>query len=423
MSNQQPEAGVGNHPRRPLSGRDPHEEGRVSSPLELLFDLTFAVAFSVAGEQFAHLVSQGELHSAMIGFGMAMFAIIWAWINFTWFASAFDTDDWLFRLTTMVQMVGVVVLAIGLPAVFSSIEHGHWFDNKVMVFGYVVMRVAMLFNWLRAWWDCPDRRRGINVYLLTLVLAQTGWVVLALHHTRLHPALAISLALMLVEVTGPAVGERISPTPWHAHHVAERYSLLAIIALGEGVIGTVAALSASTDGSGTHWGTESVLMVVSGLGVTFALWWVYFGVPFAELLHARRRRSFGFGYLHMPLFAAIAAVGAGLHVVSNWIDGEAHIPEHTAVTAMLAPVGLFVVMVYILYFYMARQFDLTHIIEFCLGMSFLVAAAICSHHGVGIGWCLVLVMMCPATIALGYELVGHRFVARAVARQVGSAHD
>lgn len=30
-------------------------------------------------------------------------------------AAAFDTDDWLFRVLTMVQMRGVVVLAIGLP--------------------------------------------------------------------------------------------------------------------------------------------------------------------------------------------------------------------------------------------------------------------------------------------------------------------
>ena len=26
-----------------------------------------------------------------------MFAIIWAWINFSWFASAYDADDWIYR--------------------------------------------------------------------------------------------------------------------------------------------------------------------------------------------------------------------------------------------------------------------------------------------------------------------------------------
>jgi low temperature requirement protein LtrA len=36
-------------------------------------------------------------------------AISWAWINFSWFASAYDTDDWIYRLTTMLQMVGVIV--------------------------------------------------------------------------------------------------------------------------------------------------------------------------------------------------------------------------------------------------------------------------------------------------------------------------
>ena len=31
-------------------------------------------------------------------------------MNFSWFASAYDTDDWIFRLTTMVQMIGVLVM-------------------------------------------------------------------------------------------------------------------------------------------------------------------------------------------------------------------------------------------------------------------------------------------------------------------------
>ena len=38
-------------------------------------------------------------------------------MNFSWFASVYDTDDWIYRLTTMLQMVGVIVLALGLPRV------------------------------------------------------------------------------------------------------------------------------------------------------------------------------------------------------------------------------------------------------------------------------------------------------------------
>ncbi len=58
-------------------------------------------------------------------------------MNYTWFASAYDTDDWVFRLATMVQMVGVIVLALGLPQMFESIDHGDTLDNGVMVAGYV----------------------------------------------------------------------------------------------------------------------------------------------------------------------------------------------------------------------------------------------------------------------------------------------
>src|ERR671921_240243 len=70
--------------------------------------------------------------AGVLGFLFAMFAICWAWINFSWFASAFDTDDWIYRVTTMVQMIGVVVLALGLPAMFASIEEGEQVHNEVM---------------------------------------------------------------------------------------------------------------------------------------------------------------------------------------------------------------------------------------------------------------------------------------------------
>ena len=41
------------HGLRPMAGRDPHDEHRVATPLELLYDLTFVIAFSVAGSEFA----------------------------------------------------------------------------------------------------------------------------------------------------------------------------------------------------------------------------------------------------------------------------------------------------------------------------------------------------------------------------------
>src|SRR6201985_507368 len=107
-----------------MTGRDPHETGRAATPLELLFDLTFVIAFGAAASELAHFLAAGYVGDGILGFAFAIVAVSWAWINFSWFASAYDTDDWIYRLTTMVQMVGVLILALGIPPVFSSIGGG-----------------------------------------------------------------------------------------------------------------------------------------------------------------------------------------------------------------------------------------------------------------------------------------------------------
>ena len=119
-----PDTRVEVHRIRRMSGRDPHEQHRVATPLELLFDLTFVIAFGVAASEFAHALAEDHLGPGLAGFAFATFAICWAWINFSWFASAYDTDDWIYRLMTMVQMVGVIILALGIPAMYASIDRG-----------------------------------------------------------------------------------------------------------------------------------------------------------------------------------------------------------------------------------------------------------------------------------------------------------
>src|ERR1700755_352032 len=130
-----------------MGGRDPHERHRAATPLELLFDLTFATSFGLAASEVASVLAEVHVIAGVVGFGFASFAICWAWINFSWFSSAYDTDDWLFRIVTMVQMVGVLILAAGVPRMFASIERAGRLDNSVMVFGYVVMRVPLVFQW------------------------------------------------------------------------------------------------------------------------------------------------------------------------------------------------------------------------------------------------------------------------------------
>jgi len=278
----------------------------VATPLELLFDLTFVIAFGVAASQLAHMLAAGHVGAGLAGFVFATFSVCWAWINFSWFASAYDTDDWVYRLTTMLQMVGVLVLALGIPQVFSSIAEGRHVDNRAMVAGYVVMRVAMVIQWLRAAMQDPGRQAACLTYAVAITVAQVGWVAIAIVHSSLGVTFLLVAVMAGIELSGPLLAEkRMGGTPWHAHHIAERNGLLTIIALGEGVVGTVASLSAVVAEQG--WTTDAVLVAVAGTGLTFGMWWVYFVVPAADLLHAHRERSFGYGYLHIVVFGSIVA--------------------------------------------------------------------------------------------------------------------
>ena len=84
---------------------------------------------------------------------MVFFAIWWAWMNFTWFASAYDTDDVPYRLTVLVQIAGSLVMAAGIPRVFDDGD-----SARSIVIGYVIMRLAMVTQWLRAAASDPPRR-------------------------------------------------------------------------------------------------------------------------------------------------------------------------------------------------------------------------------------------------------------------------
>src|ERR1700736_3864325 len=312
------------HDSRRMTGPDPHESHRAATPLELLFDLTFAASFSLAASDLAFVLAAAHFRAGLVGFAFASFAICWAWINFSWFSSAYDTDDWAFRLATMVQMIGVLVLAAGLPRMFASIEGSGHLDNSVMVLGYVIMRVALVFQWLRAGKGDPARRRVCLIYAATISIAQVGWVTQIVVPLPATDAIMLGGILVLVEMTGPVLAERqAGGTPWHAHHIAERHSLFAIIALGEGVVGTVAALSAVVDRQG--WTLDAVLTGIAGMGLTFGMWWIYYLVPSGEILQRHRNRAPVWGYVQMLVVTSIVATGAGLRVAADFIEGSGRI--------------------------------------------------------------------------------------------------
>ncbi|GAA0223343.1 low temperature requirement protein A [Actinomadura nitritigenes] len=326
--------------RTRMVARDLAEPHRVSSPLELLFDLTFVAAVSQIAGRLAHATEEGEAGHAVGAFLAVFFAIWWAWMNFTWFASAYDTDDVPYRVMTFVQMAGVLVLAAGVPSAFDG-------DFTTVTIGYLVMRVGLVSLWVRAAIAHPDGRATALRYAIGVSLVQVLWVSrLALSGDG--PVWAF-VVCALADLSVPLFAERPGMTTWHPHHIAERYGLFTIILLGESVL----AATNAVQGAVAHGlSAELVVIALAGLAVLFTIWWIYFSEPAGEGLEARRDRSFIWGYGHYAMFAALAALGAGLEVaVASAGEGEHAIKASatTVVAATAVPVAIVLAMLYVLH--------------------------------------------------------------------------
>jgi hypothetical protein len=154
-----------------------------------------------------------------------------------------------------------------------------------------------------------------------------------------------------------------------------------------------------------------VLVGVAGTGLTFGMWWTYFLIPYAGILHAHRERVFPWGYGHILIFTAIAATGVRLHVAALYIEGQAHISGVAIVLSVAVPVGGFVFMVYALHTWLVREADPVHLGLLAGTAAVLVAAVWLAAAGVPMAWCLSVVTLTPAVTVVGYEAMGHRYLA------------
>lgn len=314
----------------PMRPRDPEEPGRAASTLELFFDLVFVVAVSIAAVQLHHELTEGHVVHGVTSFAMAFFGIWWAWMNFTWFATSFDTDDWLYRVLTFVQMAGVLVLAAGVEDAFHE-------KFTVLVVGYVVMRLAMVTQWLRASRGAGGRRRTTRTYAAGITLVQVLWIGwLFLPEPVLIPGFVL---LAAAEIAVPVVAERQATTPWHPHHVTERYGLFTLILLGESLLASANAIIEAR-----HEEAELAPLIsiaVLAFVVTAALWWIYFWPPHHHAIRGLRA-SLRYGYVHYFVFAAAGAFSAGIEVEIDVLTHHSELSEVAASFTVTVPIAIFV---------------------------------------------------------------------------------
>ena len=177
------------------------------------------------------------------------------------------------------------------------------------------MRVALVVLWWRSSRHDPERAPATRSYIATTGVAQVGWVgarVFPSRSARRSTLLAVLTRRALWPIPRGAQGRHAG----HPRHIAERYGLLVIITLGEVIIGTVAAFNARrARPAGWTLGRRPPRPRRRRPDARLLV----------DLLHpalegaadAPPERTFAFGYGHIPVFGALAATGAGLHVAAS----------------------------------------------------------------------------------------------------------
>ncbi|MFG2353086.1 low temperature requirement protein A [Streptomyces sp. NPDC048521] len=322
-----------------MVGRDPGEPHRSATSLELFFDLCFVVAVAQASASLHGALTAGDYATGALRFALVFFTIWWAWMNFTWFASAYDPDDIPYRLTVLAQITGSLVLAAGVRRAF---EGG---DLRVVTLGYVVLRTALAALWLRAALSDPAHRRTTLRFAAGVTVCQFGWVGLLFVPSPVRlPGIVV---LIVAELSVPLWAQAAGMTPWHPHHIAERYELFTLIVLGESVAAATVAVRGAFD---RHQGTGALYALAGGgLLMAYAMWWLYFARPAHILLattHQAHRRRFPWAYGHYLIFASATAEGAGLAAYADHVTRHTGASPTAAGAAVTVPAAVFLITVW-----------------------------------------------------------------------------
>lgn len=374
-----------------IRARDPNEKNRPSTTLELLFDLVYVIAVAAAGGFYDRL-SAHDL-SGFLTFVIAFFILWNAWTSFTWFASGYDPDDWFYRLSVMFQMFGSLMIAANINQFY---EQGlTW----IGVSGYAIMRLASCSQWWRVYRQVPGHKKVAKRSIVGLLLLQAMWILWLFLPANIQTS---ALFIFIVaELLMPVWARSEQFNNWHPGHIAERYGLLTIIVLGEGVVGVSNSIQYFLVNSVSA--TSSIILLASSLvALVFSLWWLYFIIPFDTILEKGRRRHdlFLFGYGHFFIFATLAGLGSMLNLVAESAVGHNDFEETISQPYAMGMLTALLLALTILRASMCRQSS-HNIIAFSLALMITVLSYVLVVQGLSITFGIWLSILAPVVMT-GY---------------------
>jgi low temperature requirement protein LtrA len=282
-------------------------EHRVT-PRELFFDLVFVFAFT----QVTTLLAD-EPTFAGIGRGVLVLgALWWPWTAYAWLTNTVDPEEGFVGAALLVALIAMFVAALAVPGVF---------DDDGVLFGTAFLVVCAMHLALYAL-----AGRG-NRDLLSAVLRLAPWTLLGATlilvagfadgaRTWLWVA-ALACTYVGAGLSG-STGWRIFPS-----HLAERYGLVLIIALGEAFV----AIGIGVTGIGLG----EIAAAILGLLVATSFWLAYF-----DFFSIRGARMLGdlrgpdrvalardvYAYAHLPMIVGIVLFAFAMKTIVAHVGEE-----------------------------------------------------------------------------------------------------
>jgi low temperature requirement protein LtrA len=282
------------------------------TPRELFFDLVFVFAFTQVTTLLADDATFAGIGRAVLVLG----ALWWPWTAYAWLTNTVNPEEGFVGAALLVTLIAMFLAALAVPGVFG--------DDGVL-FGACFLVVVAMHLALYALAGRGDRD------LFAAVLRLAPWTLLGATlilvagfgfadgaRTWLWVA-ALACTYVGAGLSGSA-GWRVFPS-----HLAERYGLVIIIALGEAFV----AIGIGATGMGI--GLGEVVAAILGLLVATSFWLAYFdffsirGARMLADLRGPDRVALArdlYAYAHLPMIVGIVLFAFAMKTIVGHVGEE-----------------------------------------------------------------------------------------------------
>lgn len=236
-----------------------------------------------------------------------LFTLLWlAWMNGAMYHDFHGNNDLRARVFTFLQMGPVTAMAVLAKGAFGE-------AGPAFAFSFTLYQALLTWMWWRTGVHDPEHRPlawpYVGLFLFSTLLFGASVVVtpetrLQLWSVGLLVSVLAPLSAIFLRSPKPEIQAQIDRTLDIRPSAVERFDLLIIIVLGEVIVAVVQGAAQHPD----FWGG---LTSALGLGLSVAVWWLYFDFVARRRPQPQRANVVGWLYLHLFVSMGIVATGAG----------------------------------------------------------------------------------------------------------------